>query len=318
MPSREVHIPPGAPPPPCRDRTRFSPLFVLSPARSFTSVVTTMIGRHPGLADLPELKLFAHRTLGELQASLPRFWAERGLVHRSPGLVRAFAQLEFGSQTVESLALAQSWLRARPHWSGAQVLDVLLTRLEPRAAVEKSPENILTDAAPRRLRAAYPRARYLHLTRHPLTTLTSTLAYRRRIFPSQPIRGEPMNAIAAWLDAHGRVLDFAAALPNDAILRVRAEDVLNNPRATLRAIAEWLGVATDATAIEAMRHPELSPFACQAPADCGIFGGHDPGFLSSPVPRRVELPRTIQKPPGWQGESQLWAAAVECAHQLGY
>ena len=46
-----------------------------------------MIGQHPELAGLPELKLFCYATLGELDASLPRYWVQRGIKHRSPGLV---------------------------------------------------------------------------------------------------------------------------------------------------------------------------------------------------------------------------------------
>ena len=129
-----------------------------------------MIGQHPELAGLPELKLFATRTVGELEAPLSRYWMERGVTHRSPGLVRALAQLEFGGQSPEAMASAMSWLHARKHWRGPQVLDVLLERLAPRSAVEKSPDHVLNPAALRRIKRAYPKARYLHLTRHPVTS----------------------------------------------------------------------------------------------------------------------------------------------------
>jgi len=140
---------------------------VLAPARSFTSVIVTMIGQHPDLAGLPELKLFCYRSIGELEASLPVYWSERGFTHRSPGLVRALAQYEFGGQTPKRLAAARNWLKERAEWSGADVLDVLLDRLSPRAAVEKSPETVNDQAALKRLAKAYPNARYLHLARHP-------------------------------------------------------------------------------------------------------------------------------------------------------
>jgi hypothetical protein len=277
-----------------------------------------MIGQHPDLAGLPELKLFACRTIGEMDASLPRYWIERGITHRSPGLVRALAQFEFGGQTAEDLASAQAWLKARSHWSGAQVLDILLARLAPRVAVEKSPENAVGAAALRRLKSAYPKARYLHLTRHPVTTQSSMVQHRNRTVPSHPLEGEPMTGIAAWLDVHARILRFTASLPKDRILRVRAEDVLNSPGPHLRAIAEWLGVRADHHAIEPMRHPEASPFARPGPAGSGILGGHDPNFLRDPIPRRVELPPTIEQPSGWQGEASLWRMAVELARHLGY
>ena len=69
-----------------------------------------MIGQHPQLAGLPELKLFAYRTIAELEASLPSYWIERGFTHRSPGLVRALAQIAFGGESAENLAAARAWL----------------------------------------------------------------------------------------------------------------------------------------------------------------------------------------------------------------
>lgn len=151
-----------------------------------------MIGQHPQLVGLPELKLFGHRTIAELELSLPAYWRERGFTHRSPGLVRALAEFEFGGQTPKRIAAAREWLHARGHWSGANVLDVLLARLAPREAVEKSPENVTSAAALKRLAAAYPNARYLHLTRHPLTAQASAARHLRATVPEHPQAGEPM------------------------------------------------------------------------------------------------------------------------------
>jgi hypothetical protein len=307
----------GRAPVPARDPERFAPVFVLAPARSFSSVTTAMIGQHPELAGLPELKLFATRTVGELEAPVSRYWIARGVTHRSPGLVRALAQLEFGEQSPEAMTSARSWLRARRHWSGPHVLDVLLARLAPRIAVEKSPDHVLNSAMLRRIKLAYPRARYLHLTRHPVTTQASMMKHWIRTLPTESLNNEPMNGIAAWLDAHLRILRFTARLPADHVMRMRAEDVLNDPAVHLRRIARWLGVCDDKAAIEAMRHPEASPFARENLAS-GVHGGHDPNFLRDPIPRRVALPLTVEQPPGWQGEAPLWQATVALAHRLGY
>jgi Sulfotransferase family len=303
---------------PRRDPRQFAPLFVLAPARSYTSVIATMIGQHPDLAGLPELKLFSYRTIGELEASLPCYWAERGFTHRSPGLVRALAQSLFGGQTAERLAEARAWLHRHRHWSGADVFDVLLARLSPRLAVEKSPENVTTAAALRRLATAYPQARYLHLTRHPATTQASMAAHLRRTVPEHPRIGEPMAGIAAWCDVHARILRLTATLPADRVMRVRAEDILNDAPTQLPAIANWLRLRSDAAAIESMCHPEASPFACFGPPGSGVIGGHDHGFLNDPIPRRVEIPATIELPAGWHGEPRLWRRTVKLAHQLGY
>ena len=303
---------------PSRDPNQFAPVFVLAPPRSYTSVIAAMMGQHPDLAGLPELKLFAYPTVGELEASLPDYWIARGFTHRSPGLVRALAQYQFGDQAPKNLLRARKWLAARAHWSGTQILDVLLARLAPRAGVEKSPENVATDAALHRLAAAYPRARYLHLTRHPVATQASMVAHANRTVPEYPLAGQPMAGIAAWRDVHARILRFAAKLPAGCVMRVRAEDVLNDPEPQLRAIAQWLGLRSDKAAIAAMRRPEASPFARPGPAGSGVIGGYDPAFLEDPVPRRVELWPNVERPPGWHGEARLWRATIALARRLGY
>jgi hypothetical protein len=291
---------------------------VLAPARSYSSVIATMIGQHPQLAGLPELKLFAYGTIADLEASLPAYWRRRGFTHRSPGLVRALAEFEFGGQTLKRIAAARQWLRARRHWCGAEVLDVLLARLAPRQAVEKSPENVASAAALHRLELAYPNARYLHLTRHPLSTQASAARHLRETMPDRPQAGEPMAGIAAWLEVHRRILRFTARLPEQRTRRFRAEDILNDPGHQLREIARWLDIRDDDAAIEAMRHPERSPFARFGPRGSGVIGGHDHGFLRDPVLRRAELPGWLEPPEGWIGQPQLWRRAAALAASLGY
>jgi len=277
-----------------------------------------MIGQHPDLAGLPELKLFAYPTIGELQASLPRYWIERGVTHRSPGLLRALAEFEFGGQTLESLSAAREWINERLLWSGAAVFDFLLERVSPRIAVEKSPENVNTDDTLERVSSAYARARYLHLTRHPVTTQRSMQEHLSRTVPAHPQDGEPMAGIAAWYETHRRILHFAADLPADRYTRVRAEDVLNDSLPQLRAIAAWLRVRTDDSAIEAMKHPEASPFAKPGPLDSGAVGGGDPSFLRDPIPHRVHVPGTLDPPTGWAAGASVWKMVVALANRLGY
>jgi hypothetical protein len=240
------------------------------------------------------------------------------ITHRSPGLVRAVAQLEFGDQELASLNWARTWLVDRSHWSGADVLDVLMDLLGPREVVEKSPENVESDAALRRLASAYPKARYLHLTRHPVATQRSLKEHLNRSVPGYSLPGEPMSGIAFWVETHCRILRFAATLPNSRYMRVRAEDVLSDTRSQLRSIAAWLGAQTDERAIEAMLHPEASPFARFGPEGSGIVGGNDPNFLRDPIPRPAEIVDTLCQPPGWDGNSSLWQMTVDIANRLGY
>jgi hypothetical protein len=277
-----------------------------------------MVGRHPDLADVPELKLFAYPTLGELEDSLPRFWIERGVTHRSPGLVRALAEFAFGGQTPASLTLARAWLRERRHWSGADLFDVLMERLRPRCCVEKSPEHVDSDVTLARVATAYPRARYLHLTRHPVTTQQSMARHTERTAGRAAWDDQPMAGIQAWFVTHERILRFAHGLPGSRYLRVRSEDVLNDQRASLRRIAAWLGLRADDSAISAMANPATSPFACFGPQASGVIGGNDHGFLKDPTPRRVELPTTLDPPPGWPEGPDIWNVVCALGAKLGY
>ena len=169
-----------------------------------------------------------------------------------------------------------------------------------------------------RLARAYPNARYLHLTRHPVTTQVSMVEHRRRTVPSHPLGASRWPASPRGFDVHERIVRFLARLPPERVLRVRAEDVLNDPERQLAAITRWLGLRTDAAAIRAMRHPEVSPFARFGPRGSGVIGGHDPGFLQAPIPRAVELPHRVEQPAGWQGEARLWQRTVALARRLGY
>jgi hypothetical protein len=293
-------------------------VFVLAAARSYSSVVTAMIGRNPSLAGLPELKLFRYRTVGELAASLPAEWRDRGVTHRSPGLVRAVAEFCFGDQSERSVTAARAWLQDRARWSGANVLDVLLAGVHPRAAVEKSPENVASAAALRRLSAAYPRARYLHLTRHPASAVPSMREYWRRTMPAHPAHDLDARCAASWLVANQRISRFGAALSAGRYLQLRAENVLNQPAGQLRLVARWLGVPADDAAVAAMRHPEESLFARPGPRGTGVEGGADPAFLASPTPRPVLLPETLDQPADWALDPALWSVVAELAARLGY
>ena len=290
-----------------RDALQYEPVFVLSTARSYSSVVSTMIGQHPLLYGFPELKLFACPTIGEVEASLP---GTSALIDRSPGLVRAVAELVFGNQSLDMLARAYGWLWERSGWHGEHVFDLLMRHISPRIAVEKSPEHALSDSALQRISAAYPRCRYIHVTRHPVTAQASMRRYMRA-----SDEYSMTFCFYSWYETNFRLVELGKNTPSDRYLRVRAEDVLNDPRPHLGRIARWLGVPADECSIDAMQHPERSPFAYLVP---GWGGGNDPEFLRDPTPRQVDCPATVEQPADWSGPVALWSAVAELGGILGY
>ena len=165
---------------------------------------------------------------------------------------------------------------------------------------------------------ASPRARYIHLTRHPVATQRSMVRHQRRTTPEFPRRGEPMTGIASWFQAHERILEFCAGLPEERRLQVWAEDALNDPDREMGRIAAWLGVSAGPEALEAMKHPEDSPFARPGLGASVAGGGADPGFLADPRLRAVELPQSLAPPRGWALDLSVWRCVADLACTLGY
>ena len=257
------------------------PLIILSPPRSFSSVVSTIIGEHPQLYTFPELLLFSGEILEEVMDQ--EMW---GNEQKSgpPGLLRTLAQLHEGVQTTETIFRAINWLHERKHWSTKKLFDYLLDLVSPCIGVEKSPLTISKSIYMERVYQMYPQAFFLHLTRHPLSTRKSLHElrnnYQWRNSGNLSLWKYSIDYLLVWLLRHRNIINFTDSLPVGQTMRVRGEDLLSYPDIYLPQIAQWLGLRTDTQAIEAMKHPENSPYACVPPAP--IYGGNDPKFMRNP------------------------------------
>ncbi len=301
---------------PARDPFWHRPIFVLAPARSYSSVVASMIGMHPELYGFPELAIFRADDVAGLITNPPGY---RGLPlqARIAGLVRAIAELHEGKQDEAAIERATNWLCERKHWQGPSILDHLLREIAPLVAIEKSPEDSNREDYLERIENAYPRARYLHLTRHPVATVKSMhAAWSTSNFWDIAPELFHLYLLGTWLFHHGRVVRFSERLPPDRWMRMRSEDVLNDPRAHLPLICRWLGIDHGEAAVEAMLHPEKSPYARLGPDNAR--GGNDPAFLRSPVPQPVECPPDLELPEEWIVDPWLYVAVTRLAAYFGY
>jgi Sulfotransferase family len=265
------------------------PLIILSPPRSFSSVVSTMIGEHPQLYGFPELHLFAGGTVEDIILREAR----RGAA-APPGLARLLAQEHDGIQTTKTVIKAISWFRERRHWPTRKLYDYLLELVSPKIAVEKSPVTVSKTQYLDTAYSWYPRAYFLHLTRHPVSAQNSM----QEFYSEKEIKKDLelytpkylLDGMLLWADMHRRIIDFTSTLSTGQVMRVKGEDVLSEPDRYLPQIAEWLGLSTAAEAIEAMKHPENSPYAHIGPQP--VPGGNDEKFIRSPKLRsgRVKEP----------------------------
>lgn len=290
-------------------------MFVLAPARSNSSVCCTMIGAHPELYGFPELILFTEELLGP---TIERQWEEAGPGSRNAGLLRALAQLHDDEQSNTTVARALEWCQARREWTAGDVYDHLLDLVGPLIGVEKSPETSSSSETLARTARLYPEARFLHLTRHPILAQRSMHEHYedRPWWPHGPDRPGPSQTARTWFVTHRRIKSFCERLPAEQTLRVRSEDILNDGGSSLRQIANWLRVSTDATAIEAMRRLEVSPYAGLGPETA--VGGNDPKFLTDPAPRPTSDPPEIAFPAEWGVEPALQVNCAVLAAEFGY
>jgi len=111
-----------------------------------------------------------------------------------------------------------------------------------------------------------------------------------------------------WYRFHKNIIEFTKTLPTAQTMRIKGEDVLSNPDIYLPQISEWLGIRTDRPAIEAMKHPELSPYAYRGPSLAA--GGNDGNFMRAPELRagRIKEPSLAKL---LQQESHAWVSQAE-------
>jgi Sulfotransferase family len=309
---------------------RADPVFVLAAPRSFSSVVAAMVGQHPQMFGLPELQLFGAETISE--------WWElcaRATFPMAHGLLRAVAELIFGEQTEKTVQRARGWLQRRSHFSTSLVFELLAERAQPLTIAEKSPSIVYRQQFLERALRSFPRARFIHLVRHPWGHAQSILkaidearkqgevpqwVMNLAAFPNASHGGESPREgpQRSWYVLNHHICTFLDRLPAAQKMRVRGETLLNAPDEDLREIAQWLGLRTDPAAIEEMKHPERSPFACWGPPGARL--GNDYYFLTNPAlrPDRAEVHR-LDEPLVWHLRRFALSADVEMlAREFGY
>jgi len=86
----------------------------------------------------------------------------------------------------------------------------------------------------------------------------------------------------------------------------------------LTEICTWLGFRVDGEAMEAMLHPEDSPFASLGPV--GAHLGNDINYLRSPKLQRAPVkPSTLEGPLPWRTDGRPFEERIRrLALELGY
>ncbi len=299
------------------------PLFLLAPPRSYTSLINAMMGQHPELYGLPELNLFSYNNLLELlQPDLRDQLITQNSTH---GILRAVAEIFTGEQTTRTIEFAEHWCAARQELSVGDVFNDIRKQIHPLIPMDKSPLLITDVKALNRIIDACPETLFIHLTRHPIKQGESILSYLDSAllqsinsldYLEDKVIFEPQ---IAWHDLNVNILNFLETrVPKEQQMRLCGEAVMENPEEELSKVCRWIGVRDDAEAIDAMMHPERSPYANVGPVNA-LFG-NDMNFLrgSKFKKHKPDMP-SLDTPLPWREDGKcLRPEVIEMARDFGY
>lgn len=294
-------------------------IVILSPPHSFASALCTRLGRHPQLYGLPDVNLFVADTVEGWHVKLNQHMKRPASTH---GLLRVLAQLHEEEQSEQSIKRAWDWLSARKTWSTQSVWAYLSKLVYPRVLIDKSPLTTRSEEYLQRALEILPRAQFIHLTRHPMDASQSVDELRERMQRYTTASDEPPsmrdNSLLFWFQSHSLIAKFLASLPEGQTLRVGSEQFMRDTNGYLRQLAEWLGLETTDMAMDAMNHPEYSPFACLGPINAQY--GDDRDFLIAPAAMPdIDLPPEIEACTSFQAVSeQIQPEILRLSHQFGY
>ncbi|CAM2069763.1 Sulfotransferase [Sulfidibacter corallicola] len=274
------------------------PVFVLCSPRCGSTLLRVMLAGHPGLFAPPELHLLPYRTMAE-RANTPGMSEFMGL-----GLVKALTVL---SDT--SMKTAQKELRAweRDDRSIPDVYHALTTAAAPRMLVDKTPTYAEHLEHLERAGAWFPKARFIHLIRHPLAVMDSIMRLNRKPMVRDFVfRGEVDSWRAAetiWVRHNRNSARFLATVAPDRQTTIRYEDLVTRPEAMMRAVCEMLGLTFDRGMLDPYQPGRMTEGIAIGDVNFRNHKGVDPAL--------AEAWRDVRLPHPLSDEAQALAAAYD-------
>jgi phthiocerol/phenolphthiocerol synthesis type-I polyketide synthase E len=218
-------------------------VFLLSSARSGSTLTRVMLHGNPSLFAAPELFLLMWDSLSARRRDMVAHgyeWFDRGFRATLVELgITAEADLD---ATLARLVAADTSVR--------EAYRVLQDAVSPRLLVDKTPPYALNPDALARAEALFTEPKYICLTRHPMAVIESwgrmkfhgTLFGRHLgVWDDDPYR----YAEKWWAATYTNLRAFSETIPSDRVLWVAFEDVLRRPAFTCARISDFLGVQYD-------------------------------------------------------------------------
>lgn len=220
------------------DRAKNPPAaFVLTSPRSGSTLLRVMLAGHSRLFCPPELNLLQYRDLEERWQGIEgrHFFPERARSGLGDALMVAG-----GLTAAEAKAQLEAWQRERlPDW---EIFRELQAMVRPRLLVDKSPGTSGSLRVLARAEAWFHKPRFLHLVRSPAAAIESAEVIRMRTGYRRPGTPPYYSAECFWNLEQENIETFLASIPRFRWHRVRYEDLVRWPEATMREVAAFLGI----------------------------------------------------------------------------
>jgi thioester reductase-like protein len=207
-------------------------LFILSPPRSGSTLLRVMLAGHSRLFSPQELYLGCFSDMATHDRHL-------GGTVLNMGVIATIAELL--SQT-GAWNLYEQWKQSA--LLTAEVYSFFSSRLGGRTLVDKSPLFFPPQPVIRRLASLFPRARFVHLVRHPVACISSYVRERfHGIFPET--RGiDPYDCGEwVWTRVQEGILEIEAELGPGRMHRLYFEDLTGDPERVFRRLCPSLGLS---------------------------------------------------------------------------
>lgn len=229
-------------------------VFILSPARSGSTLLRVILAGNPRLFSPPELYMLGFRALAERR----REFSGR-LEFLREGLIRAFMAIH--GETLEAAEQRMAELEAAD-LPIKRVYSRLQAWLGDRLLVDKTPPYAFNPEVLRRMEAEFDAPLYIHLKRHPAAMIGSF--EEARVDLAVAVHGDEDASTRLdarqrgelwWLISHQNIREFLATIPAERQYALSFESLVRDPGPQVDALCRFLGVPFHPAMLEPQRDP---------------------------------------------------------------
>lgn len=207
-------------------------IYILSTPRAGSTLLRVMMQGHKEIFSPPELHLLEFDDMEQWATQL----RSRDQHYLMEGLIKTIStidkcDIESARQRVDEMVFGKMPMR--------DVYSYLMAKSQGKFFVDKSPTYAFKLETLNKAEAITQDALFIHLTRHPLSVMSSLVTNRfDKLFKFE---GHPWEAGATlWRDLNSNIEKFLSGVPALRRFNVRYEDLVANPETVSSDLCHWL------------------------------------------------------------------------------